>query len=124
MPVIRADEAQVHQMHNARFFSYIRPGTGSAEICQWRVEIEPGTVGQAHRVLREESFVMLDGTAVLSIDGESAALAPGDAALAPAGATIRLDNPGERVAALLVTVPVGFCGELADGTRITPPWVS
>ncbi|MFI5778902.1 cupin domain-containing protein [Nocardia sp. NPDC051570] len=123
MPVIRADEAQVHQMHNARFISYVRPGTGSTDICQWRVEIDAESVGQQHRLLREEVFVSLTGTAVLTIDGESTALAPGDAALAPAGATIRLDNPGRERAELLVTVPVGFGAELVDGTRISPPWV-
>ncbi|RDI62744.1 cupin domain-containing protein [Nocardia pseudobrasiliensis] len=124
MPVIRADQAQVHQMHNARFISYVRPEVGSADICQWRVEIDAETTGQEHRLLREETFVMLDGTAILTIDGESATLAPGDAALAPAGVTIRLDNPGSGPAALLVTAPVGFAAELADGTRISPPWVN
>ncbi|MBF6333133.1 cupin domain-containing protein [Nocardia transvalensis] len=124
MPVIRAAEAEVHEMHNARFTSYVRPGTGSADICLWQVEVAAATIGHEHRVLREEVFVLLDGTAVLSIDGAAASLAPGDAAVAPAGAVVRLDNPGERAAVLLVTVPVGFSAELADGTRIIPPWVS
>ncbi|MFF0493977.1 cupin domain-containing protein [Nocardia sp. NPDC004068] len=123
MPVIRADQAEVHSMHNVRFHSLIRPATGSAEICQWRLEIGAETVGQPHRVLREETFIMLSGTAILTIDDESVTLGPGDAAVAPAESTIRLDNSSDAPATLLVTVPVGFRAELADGTVFTPPWV-
>lgn len=124
MPVIHAAEAEVHQMHNARFTSYVRPGTGSAELCVWRLDIDPASNGQPHRVLREEAFVLLEGEAVLTIDDVASPLAPGDAAVAPAGSVIRIDNPGDLPAGFLVTVPVGFWGELPDGTRIAPRWVS
>ncbi|WP_406236886.1 cupin domain-containing protein [Nocardia sp. NBC_01009] len=124
MPVIRAAEAQVHEMHNARFTSYIRPETGSTELCVWQTGIDPGTVGVGHKILREEAFVVIRGAVTLHIDGEASALEPGDAAIAPAGSTISLDNTGSEPAALVVTVPVGFAAELADGTRLTPPWAS
>ena len=124
MPVIRAAEAEVHEMHNARFTSYIRPGTGSAELCVWRLDVDPASEGQPHRVLREEAFVLLEGEVVLTIDGVAHSLAAGDAAVALAGSVIRVDNPGDRPAGILVTVPVGFWGELPDGTRIAPRWVS
>jgi quercetin dioxygenase-like cupin family protein len=124
MPVVRAAEAEVHQMHNARFTSYARPGTGSTELCVWRLDIDPESQGQPHRVLREEVFVLLEGEVVLTIDGVASSLGAGDAAIAPAGAVIRVDNPGAGRAGILVTVPVGFWGELPDGTRITPRWVN
>ena len=124
MPVIRAAEAEVHQMHNARFTSYARPGTGSAELCVWTLEVDAATDGQPHRLLGEEVFVLLEGEAVFSIDDVANRLTAGDAAIAPRGSVIRVDNPGQLPARLLVTAPVGFSGELPDGTRITPPWVS
>ncbi|MEU2030224.1 cupin domain-containing protein [Nocardia amamiensis] len=124
MPVVRAAETTVHEMHNARFTPLIRPGTGSKEVCVWQLEIAAGTIGVEHRILREEAFVLLSGAAIFTVEGESAPLEPGDAAVAPAESTIRLDNPGEAPATLMVIAPVGFAGELADGTRITPPWVS
>ncbi len=124
MSVIRAAEAQVHHMHNVRFTSYIRPGTGSSELCVWQLEVEPGSGGAAHRVLREEAFVLLEGEVVFALDGEAHRLEAGDAVVAPGKSTIRLDNPGSRPARLVVTVPVGFTAELGDGTIITPLWVS
>lgn len=124
MPVIRIATAEVHEMHGSRFTPLVRPAAGSAELCVWRLEVSPGTEGVAHKVLREEAFVLLDGALTLTIDGEAAALTPGDAAVAPAGSTIRLDNSADHPAVVMVTAPVGFSGELADGTRINPPWVN
>ncbi|MFE2994768.1 cupin domain-containing protein [Nocardia sp. NPDC059246] len=124
MPVIHAADAQSHEMHGSRFTPLVRPSTGSSELCLWRLEVAPGTQGVPHRVLREEAFVLLAGSITLTIDGEAARLAPGDAAVAPAGSTIRLDNPDDRTAEVLVNAPVGFTGELLDGTVVNPPWVN
>ncbi|GAB0101379.1 hypothetical protein JMUB6875_03430 [Nocardia sp. JMUB6875] len=124
MPVIHAADVQPHEMHGSRFFPLVRPSTGSKELCLWRLEVSPRTDGVAHRVLREEAFVVLAGGITMTIDGESAELSPGDAALAPAGSVIRLDNPSDGPAEVLVNAPVGFSGELPDGTVISPPWVN
>ncbi|MEC3956987.1 cupin domain-containing protein [Nocardia sp. CDC153] len=124
MPVIHAADTQAHEMHGSRFTPLIRPSVGSVDLCLWRLEIGPGTEGVAHRIHREEAFVVLEGGITLTIDGEAARLAAGDAALAPAGSTIRLDNPAATQAILLVNAPVGFSGELLDGTVVNPPWVN
>ncbi|MTE16087.1 cupin domain-containing protein [Nocardia aurantiaca] len=124
MPVVRAAEAQSHDMHGSRFIPLIRPSAGSSELCLWRLEIAPGTEGVPHRIRREEAFVLLAGSITITINGESAQLAPGDAAVAVAGSTIRLDNPGGRRAEVIVNAPVGFTGELLDGTVVNPPWVN
>ncbi|MFE3260722.1 cupin domain-containing protein [Nocardia sp. NPDC059091] len=124
MPVIHAADAQSHEMHGSRFTPLVRPSSGSSELCLWRLEVAPGTQGVPHRVHREEAFVLLAGSITLTIDGEAARLAPGDAAVAPAGSTIRLDNPDDRTAEVLVNAPVGFTGELLDGTVVNPPWVN
>ncbi|NNH73762.1 cupin domain-containing protein [Nocardia uniformis] len=124
MPVIRAAETVVHEMHNTRFTAMVRPGTGSTELCVWRIEIAPGTVGVAHTIHREEAFVVLSGTAILTIDGEASPVEVGDAAVANAGSIISLTNPGADPATLLVTTSVGFTGELPDGTIVNPPWVN
>ncbi|MET8424355.1 cupin domain-containing protein [Nocardia sp. NPDC004860] len=124
MPVIHAAEAQSHEMHGSRFTPLVRPSTGSSELCLWRLEVAPGIQGVPHRVHREEAFVLLAGSITLTIDGEAARLAPGDAAVVPAGSIIRLDNPDDRTAEVLVNAPVGFTGELLDGTVVNPPWVN
>ncbi|WP_280302569.1 cupin domain-containing protein [Nocardia neocaledoniensis] len=124
MPVIRADQAEVHEIHNARFTSLIRPGRGSAELCVWQTEVAPGSEGVPHRILAEEAFVLLAGEVTMTIDGESTPMAPGDAAVAPAGATIGLSNATTAPAVLLVTVRAGFAAELPDGSTFVPPWAS
>ncbi|NUS45558.1 MAG: cupin domain-containing protein [Mycobacteriaceae bacterium] len=123
MPVIRNADAQVFSMHGVRFNSFARPDSGSAEMCQWRVDIPGANPGVAHRIKREELFMVAAGRPVLTIDGEVHELFPGDVAVANANSTIQLDNPGSDPASVWVTAPVGFEGELADGTVIRPPWV-
>ncbi|MGW4354577.1 cupin domain-containing protein [Nocardia sp. NPDC004582] len=124
MPAIHAADIQSHEMHGSRFTPLIRPAVGSSELCVWRVEIAPATQGVAHRIHREEAFVVLAGSITLTIEGEPARLAAGDAAVAAAGSVIRLDNPADLAAEVLVTAPVGFTGELLDGTVVNPPWVN
>ncbi|MFF3188966.1 MULTISPECIES: cupin domain-containing protein [unclassified Nocardia] len=124
MPVTRSEDAQVHEIHNARFTSLIRPGTGSAELCVWQTEVAPDSVGVPHRILGEEAFYLLAGEVEITIDGDSAPLRPGDAAVAPAGSMIGLTNAAAEPAVLLVTVRVGFSAELPDGSTFVPPWAS
>ncbi|MFE4457386.1 cupin domain-containing protein [Nocardia tengchongensis] len=124
MPVVHAADIQPHEMHGSRFTPLIRPGTGSSELCVWRLEIGPGVLGVEHRVHREEAFVVLAGSITITIEGESAHLAAGDAAVAPAKSVICLANPADRPAEVLVSAPVGFTGELLDGTVVNPPWVN
>ncbi|MEV6062242.1 cupin domain-containing protein [Nocardia asteroides] len=124
MPVVRSADAQVHEIHNARFTSLVRPGTGSAELCVWQTEIAPESVGVPHRILGEEAFVLLSGAVTMTIDGESAPMRPGDAAVAPAGSMLGISNAAAEPAVLLVTVRVGFTAQLPDGSTFVPPWAS
>lgn len=124
MPVIHAADVESHQLHGSTFTPLVRPATGSAELCVWRLEIAPGTRGVAHRILREEAFVPASGSIAVTIEGETKSLAPGDAAVAAAGSAIRLDNSADAPAIVMVTAPVGFTGELPDGTIVDPPWVN
>ncbi|MFJ9130815.1 cupin domain-containing protein [Streptomyces sp. NPDC102340] len=122
MPVIRASEATVHELHGVRFVSYATPATGSKELCAWRGEIPAGAKGPAHTVSREEILHLLTGTLRLSLDGTPHTLAPGDTAIVNAGTTLGVENPADEPATMWVTTSVGLEAELADGTRIAPPW--
>ncbi|GFE20507.1 hypothetical protein [Streptomyces nigrescens] len=59
-----------------------------------------------------------------SIDGEIAELAPGDAAVAPAGAALAVANPADEPARMWVTTRTGLTAELADGSSLAPPWAN
>jgi quercetin dioxygenase-like cupin family protein len=124
MPVIRTEDAVVHELPDARFTSYAHPSRGSSELCAWRVEFTPGSTGLPHRISQEEVFLILDGTVQASVDGETSALTSGDVLVAPAGARLRIDNVGEGAATAWVTTRVGLRAELDDGSWISPPWVA
>jgi quercetin dioxygenase-like cupin family protein len=122
MPFIRGDEAVVHEFHGGRFVSYVRPGTGGRDLAAWRVEIPAAMVGPAHTISEEETFYVLSGRLRLTVDGESAELGAGDAAVAPAGSRLAVANSTDQPAHMWVTTRVGLTAEMTDGTTVAPPW--
>jgi len=130
MPLVRAAEAVVHDLHGARFTSYAAPSRGSRELCAWRLDVPTGSQGVPHTVSREEVLFVLAGTVQIALGDGPAALAgapgqpvrPGDAVLVPAGSALRLDNPGDEPAAAWVTTSAGLEATLPDGSTLAPPW--
>jgi len=124
MPVIRAAEAVVHEVHGSHFTSYTAPSRGGAELCAWRLDVPPGSQGVPHTVSREEVLFVLAGTLRVTL-GDAAAGErgqPGDAIVVPPGSSVRVDNPGSEPAAAWVTTTAGLEAVLPDGSRFTPPW--
>ncbi|MET7456963.1 cupin domain-containing protein [Streptomyces sp. NPDC005574] len=124
MPVVRSSEAVTHEIHGARFVSYATPRTGSRELCAWRGEIPAGTRAPAHTVNREEILHLLTGELLVTLDGETGPLTAGDTLIINSGSTVGIENPTDRTAVSWVTTSVGLEAELADGTRIVPPWAN
>jgi mannose-6-phosphate isomerase-like protein (cupin superfamily) len=122
MPVIREKDAVRHELHGSVFQSFAAPASGSRELCAWRLEVAGGTAGVAHRVSREEVFLVLTGEVIVTLEGVPATLASGEIALVPAGAEVKLDNPGAATAAVWVTTSVGVQATMPDGTTVAPPW--
>jgi quercetin dioxygenase-like cupin family protein len=124
MPVIRSADAVVHEMHGTRFTSYAAPARGSKELCAWRIDVPPGSTGAAHTITREEIVFVLSGAMELSLDEAASTVRAGDVAVLPAGATVRVDNAGDEPVTAWVTSSVGLEAQLADGSRIVPPWTT
>jgi quercetin dioxygenase-like cupin family protein len=124
MPVIRSADAVVHEMHGTRFTAYAAPARGSQELCAWRIDIPPGSAGVAHTITREEIVFVLSGAMEVTLDEAASTVPAGDAAVLPAGATVRVDNAGDEPVTAWVTTSVGLEAELADGSRIVPPWTT
>lgn len=97
---------------------------GSKELCAWRGEIPAGTKAPAHTVNREEIFHLLDGELLITLDGRTDRITAGDTVIINPGATLTVENPADRTAVSWVTTSIGLEAELADGTRITPPWAN
>ncbi|MEU8028541.1 cupin domain-containing protein [Streptomyces sp. NPDC049099] len=124
MPVVRSSEATTHEIHGARFVSYATPLTGSKELCAWRGEIPAGTKGPAHTVSREEIFHLLVGELLITLDGRTDRIGAGDTVIVNPGTTFALENPTDHTALSWVTTSIGLEAEMADGSRITPPWAN
>ncbi|SED11696.1 Cupin domain protein [Streptomyces sp. 3213] len=124
MPVIRSTEAVTHEIHGARFVSYARPATGSKELCAWRGEIPAGTKAPLHTVSREEILHILEGELVITLDGRTDRVGAGDTLIINPGATFGAENPTDRAVITWVTTSIGLEAELADGSRIVPPWAN
>ena len=122
MPVIRAAETSVHQMHGTSFTSYASPAHGSRELCAWRIEIPGYTRGTPHHVSREEVLYILSGTARATIGNQSEDAAAGEVVLVPAGSRFGIDNLSAEPVIAWVTTSVGLLGVLPDGSWISPPW--
>ncbi|MGJ5829188.1 cupin domain-containing protein [Streptomyces ossamyceticus] len=124
MPVVRSSDAVAHEIHGARFVSYATPRTGSRELAAWRGEIPAGTKAPAHTVTKEEILHLLDGELLVTLDGRTERVGAGDTLIINAGATLTVENPTAQTAVTWVTTSLGLEAELADGTRIVPPWAN
>jgi quercetin dioxygenase-like cupin family protein len=124
MSVMHPADAIVHELHGARFSSFAAPARGSRELCAWRLDVAPGSVGTGHTVSREEVLLMLTGTLHVTVgDAAAEASGPGDVIVVPPGGSLRVDNPGDEPASAWVTTSVGLQATLADGSTLSPPWV-
>ena len=124
MPVLDGASATAYEVHGSRFTSYVRPATGSAQLCAWRLDVPAGTTGVPHRPSREEVLAILAGAARVTLDGEVRTAAAGDVVLVPAGAEFQVDVDGEEPLQAWVTTTVGLTATLPDGSTLAPPWAS
>src|SRR5258708_18826553 len=107
MPVIHAADAVVHDLHGSRFTSYASSASGSTELCVWRLDIPQTGDGVAHRISREEVFVVTGGSLRVNLDGRAHVLSAGDVAVAPAGTLLSVYNLGPGPATAWVSTSVG-----------------
>jgi quercetin dioxygenase-like cupin family protein len=122
MPVLTAPPTFTHDLGGTRFTSLATPTRGSEETAVWHVEIEPGVAPTPHSLTREEVFVVLDGSAEVTLGGARSVANAGDAIVVPAGVGFALASATAEPVRLLCCLPVGGQAQLADGTTFTPPW--
>jgi quercetin dioxygenase-like cupin family protein len=124
MPPITSALAPVFERPGVTFTGLTSPQRGARENSVWRFRVEPGAPGHPHRVTREETFVALQGRALIDVDGETHALAAGDAIAIPAGARLQLSNPGAEPFEGLAVLPVGGQVLVEGQAPFVPPWAA
>ena len=122
MPVLPAPPAHTHELPGTRFTSLATPSRGTAETCVWTVEMAPGTLATPHELTREEVFVVLAGTADVTIGDDHAEAGPGDAIVVPPGVPFALQPAAGSALRALCVLPVGGQATLGNGSSFTPPW--
>ncbi|WP_395703286.1 cupin domain-containing protein [Aquabacterium sp.] len=124
MSLTTRGQAPVFQRHGVTFISLAAPSRGARENSVWRFEVAPGTVGQPHRVTREETFVALHGRATIALDQTRVTLEAGDALAVPAGSRLSLSNAGPERFEGLAVLPVGGQVEIDGMAPFVPPWAA
>jgi quercetin dioxygenase-like cupin family protein len=120
---IIAASTHIHDHGLTRFTSVATPSLGTAETSVWRVEIDPGAPVTPHSLTREEVFLVLDGSAQVTLDGVVGVAQAGDAFVVPAGTQFEVANNGAGVLRMVCCMPVG--GEARVGNdQFTPPWAA
>ena len=123
MSVVHAPTEPTHTLGGTMFTSLATPSRGGTDdTSRWRVNIAPGTPPTPPSLTREEIFVVLSGSADVTIDVTRASAQAGDAIVVPPGVSFRLVNAGDQPLELLCCLPVGGQARLDDGTQFTPPW--
>jgi quercetin dioxygenase-like cupin family protein len=128
-PLVRAaEDAPALELLGARLrFLVSAAETGGA----WSLTehaLPAGFAGPAahYHVRATETFVVLEGTLALELDGTVRALGAGGVAVVPAGSVHRFGNPGPRPCRFLVqATPPGveeYLHELAKLVRASPRW--
>jgi mannose-6-phosphate isomerase-like protein (cupin superfamily) len=115
VPLIRAANAAVVQLHGVTFTCLVAPSRGARETNLWRVQVPAGVPGAEHTLDHEEVLLVLAGRAQAHVAGEACVLEPGDGLVVPAHARFSLANPFDELFEAIAVLPVGAQARMLDG---------
>lgn len=122
MPLITADQAPRFENDHASFVGLAAPSRGSTENCAWRLSIKPGVDAPPHALDREEIFIALSGSIIVTMGEETCTVAAGDALIVPAYQQFAMANPNTEPFEAIVVLPVGGQGLIPGQPPVTAPW--
>jgi len=82
--------------------------TGAEKLTVTLVEMQPGGIQHEHSHAPEQSYCVLEGTGLMSVDGEEAVVEPGDCVFIPSGCAHGLVNTGISVLKYLSVAAPSF----------------
>ncbi len=125
MPHIKQAEAPVFSTPNAVMVGLAGPSRGSAELSMWQVQLAPAAAGPAHRIDREQVYLVTAGAMTITADGEESHPVAGDTVIIPAGAVRQIRNQGDSAAQAIVCMMAGGRVTMPDGEdRGLLPWAT
>jgi len=135
MSVIRRAERRRTETPNAVMTTLASPKQGGAGQAVWRVDMRAGQTGPLHAIDTEQVWTVLDGAAVVELDGRRHPVGPGDTVVIPADTPRRVSaDPVAGFAAIVIaaagmraypldgTVVAATCA-VPDADKVIPAWV-
>ncbi|MFD3686221.1 cupin domain-containing protein [Nocardiopsis sp. NPDC058631] len=98
------------------------PSQGSHHLSTWRVRMAADAASPEHVIDRDQVWMPVSGKFGVSVDGEESEMAPGQAALIPAGAVRRVHTGEEHGEALVCMVPGGRATVVGRKGSVPLPW--
>lgn len=123
--VITRADARVTETPNAVMTTLASPTQGGTSVSLWRTAMRPGQCGPVHTFDVDQVWHLLEGSAVVDVEGQAIDLSPGDTIVIPREAPRQVSTSG---GALFVVsgkgagraTPVTSDG---PGEQVNPPWI-
>lgn len=122
MPFVSSTDSPEFRIPGVVFSGLASPSRGASENSVWRLRVEPGNVGTAHQLTREETIVATAGAAVATLAGEEYTLTVGSAIIVPPNVDFALSNPHAVPFEAVAVLPIGGQARLGEAPLFTPPW--
>jgi mannose-6-phosphate isomerase-like protein (cupin superfamily) len=133
LPVIRAADAPVYTFTrpgqdpaiptpHLKIHGYAAPSRGSKELCTWRIILAPGLPQREGVVNHEEFFMVLSGTATVTLDGTQYELSAGDGVVVPANTSVGMGNLHDEPVEMIEVCPVGIQVSFPGMQPFVPDW--
>jgi quercetin dioxygenase-like cupin family protein len=120
VPVIRRAETRRTETPNAVMTTLASPTQGGAGCAVWRVDMRPGQAGPLHAIDTEQIWTVLDGAAVVELDGQRHTVEAGDTVVIAADAPRRVSVHSTAGFAAVVVAAAGMRAYPLDGTTVAP----
>jgi quercetin dioxygenase-like cupin family protein len=124
MPILKAPATPTHELPGIRITALASPSRGALDTALWRLEIAPGTPPAPHQLTAEELFLVLEGRALVRLDGVEHEAAPGDLISVPPDVDFEIAAAGAESLVALCCFPTRGRARMAGGAEFTPPWAA
>ena len=124
MPIVSVSDAPKFELPNVTFTGLASPQRGSKENSVWRLALAPKAPGLPHQLTREDTIIVLSGTAIAEIGKERHRLSVGDAIIVPAMTDFSLSNDSAEPFEAIAVLPVGGQAIIGNDAPFVPPWAA
>ena len=121
MPVIDRPMTPTHHLAGAAFTSLATPRRGGARTSVWSVRLSPGHPPVPHQLTRGETFIALEGNAVIHLDGVRHDARAGQVIIVPELTPFSIEAVEGDFEALCI-LPDGGQAFLDGSEPFIPPW--